>query len=199
MTDRFFGKRQARYFAGSLLVFVLCLLILVSIRNEDLFAQEGDYAMLPFKTIEKPMMMVMGIECRTSNDSDAGPKDIPKLWQQFYSEGVLAKIPNKASNEVIALYCDYEGDFTQPYSCVIGCSVTSIAEVPEGMVVKTVPTSQFAVFEVSGEFPKSLVDTWGLIWGSSLERSYEGDYEVYGKEFTLEPSKEMKVYVAIKG
>ena len=148
--------------------------------------------------IHKPLMMVIGIECRTSNDSHAGPQDIPRLWQKFYADDVLSKIPNKASEEVIALYCDYEGDHTQPYTCVIGCTVTSIEKIPSGMVGKVIPASTFAVFQAVGDFPKSLIDTWGNIWHSNLKRSYVGDYEVYGQRFITGTPKEVDVLIAIE-
>jgi predicted transcriptional regulator YdeE len=150
-----------------------------------------------FTKVQKPRMMVIGIECRTSNDPNAGPKDIPQLWQRFYAENIQGKIPNKSSDEVIALYCDYEGDYTQPYSCVIGCRVDSLEQIPEGMVGKVVPESTFALYRAEGDFPKSLIDTWGNIWHSDLKRTYVGDYEVYGDKF-LETSKEVDVLVAIE-
>jgi predicted transcriptional regulator YdeE len=150
-----------------------------------------------FTKVHKPGMMIIGIECRTSNDPNAGPKDIPMLWQKFYTENIQSKIPNKASDEVIALYCDYEGDYTQPYSCVIGCAVSSLDQIPEGMVSKVVPESTFALYRAAGDFPKSLIDTWGNIWHSNLKRTYVGDYEVYGHKFSG-TSKEVDVLVAIE-
>lgn len=150
-----------------------------------------------FTRVHKPRIAIIGIECRTSNDSNAGPKDIPLLWQKFYAENIQSKIPNKASDEVIALYCDYEGDYTQPYSCVIGCAVNSLDQIPEGMVGKVVPESTFALYHATGDFPKSLIDTWGNIWHSNLKRTYAGDYEVYGHKFSA-TSKEVDVLVAIE-
>ncbi len=144
-----------------------------------------------FLKVEKPQLMVIGIACRTSNDPGAGPQDIPKLWQRFESEGVWTQIPNKTSGEVIALYCDYERDHTGDYTCVIGCAVSSLENIPEAMVGKTVPASTFAVFPVRGEFPKSLIDTWGKIWSSDLPRTYSGDYELYD-------AKEVQVFIAIQ-
>lgn len=148
--------------------------------------------------VQKPGMMVIGIECRTSNESHAAPHDIPRLWERFYREAVQNKIPNKVSNEVIALYCDYEKDHTRPYSCVIGCPVDSFEQIPPGMVGKMVPASTCALFQTSGPFPQSLVDTWNTIWKSHLKRSYTVDYEVYGEKF-LSPLKEVDILIAIEG
>ena len=107
---------------------------------------------------------------------------------------IQEKIPNKTSNEVIALYCDYEGDYTKPYSLIIGCPV-SHPEVPKGMVTKTIPAGSYALFEAKGEFPKSLIETWQDIWKrEDLKRTYTGDFEVYGEKFS---DGEVEVFIAV--
>ncbi len=148
--------------------------------------------------IEKPQIVVMGIECRTSNDPEVGPQQIGQHWQKFIQEGISNHIPNKTNDEVIALYCDYEGDYTSPYSFVIGCMVNSSDEVPEGMVVKTLPATTYAVFPVIGEYPKNLIETWGMIWQSNLKRTYSGDFEVYGEKFQQSEAKQVDVFIAIE-
>lgn len=177
---------------------VLSLMGTFSIYAEKPVLKKGDAQVEPYTTAEKPKIIVIGIACRTSNLPEAGPKDIARLWERFYTEGVFDKIPNRASDEVMALYCDYEGDFTKPYTCVIGCAVTSMDKVPEGMVAKTVSASQYARFEVAGEFPSSLINAWGVIWKTDLQRTYTGDFEVYGKDFAADPLKKMDVFVAIE-
>ncbi len=151
-----------------------------------------------YKVIYKPSSMIVGIKCRTSNAPEAGPYDIPKHWEKFYVDNIVDKIPNKTSNEIIALYCDYEGDYTQPYSLIIGCRVSSIDDIPQDMVAKIIPSGSYALFSAIGEHPKSLIETWGDIWQQlSLKRTYTGDYEVYGNKFSNSP-QEVEVYIAIE-
>jgi predicted transcriptional regulator YdeE len=164
--------------------------------TQNHFNQED--IMKDYTVIQKPSINVIGIECRTSNAPKDAPQDIPRLWGQFYSEDIINKIPNKASNEVIALYCDYEGDYTQPYSLVIGCSVTSLDSIPEGMVAKIIPAGSYAVFRAIGEYPATLIETWGNIWQTKLNRTYTGDYEFYGEKFSSGSSQEVEVYIAIE-
>ena len=128
-------------------------------------------------------MMIIGIECCISNEENAVSRDIPRLWQQFYAQDIQSKIPNVTSNEIVALYCDYEGDYTRPYSCVIGCTVHSLEQILMGMVGKVIPASHFVHFRATGEFPKSLIDTWD----SNLKRTYLSDYEIYGQRFAANP------------
>lgn len=144
-------------------------------------------------------MLVMGIECRTSNAPDAGPQDIPRHWARFYEEAVIDRIPDKASSEVIALYCDYEGDATMPYSLVIGCPVRQVDAIPDGMVVKEIPAGSYAVFSAKGDFPQSLIDTWIAIWqNSDLSRTYQADFEVYGEKFFNQNPQEVDVWIGIR-
>jgi len=148
--------------------------------------------------IEKPPMTVVGIECRTSNSADAAPLDIPRLWSQFYQENRIEQIPHKSSDEIIALYCDYEGDYTKPYTFVLGCPVSQVESIPQGMVVKTIPHASYSPFRAVGEFPQSLIETWGQIWQSDLKRTYTYDYEVYGRDFFLKEPKEVELFIAIE-
>ena len=152
---------------------------------------------LTMNEIEKPATLLMGIECRTENSPDRAPNDIPKLWERFFAEQIEAKIPNRTTTDVIALYCDYEGDFTKPYSLVIGCEVSSETELPDGMVVKTIPASKFLVYKAVGQYPTSVIDTWGKIWSSDLKRTYTGDYELYTQKLDMPPT-EVDVLIAIE-
>lgn len=167
----------------------------------SLFASHNHFmrdVLKDYRVVQKPSINLVGIECRTSNAAEDGPQDIPRLWEQFYSEDIIHKIPNKASHEVIALYCDYEGDYTQPYTLVIGCPVTSLDSIPEGMVAKTIPAGSYAVFRAVGEYPSSLIETWGNIWDTELKRTYTGDYEFYGEKFSSGSPQEVEVFIAIE-
>lgn len=151
-----------------------------------------------YTLIEKPSIQIIGIECRTSNHSEAGPVDIPKHWEKFFNQGIMDQIPNKISKDILALYCDYEGDYTQPYSLVIGCAVSSVDFVPEGMVVKIIPNGTYAMFRAVGEHPKSLIQTWETIWQqTNLKRTYAGDYELYSEKFSHYP-QEVEVFIAVQ-
>lgn len=164
--------------------------------NTSNFTEEN--AMGVYEVVTKPAILVIGIDCRTSNALEAGPQDIPQLWGRFYNENIINRIPNKVSNEVIALYCDYEGDHTMPYSVVIGCPVSSFDTIPEGMVAKTIPASTYTVFRAIGEYPSSLIKTWGNIWEhQELKRTYTGDYELYGDKFVSGSPKELEVFIAV--
>ena len=74
----------------------------------------------------------------------------------------------------------------------------SLDNIPEGMIAKTIPPGSYAVFRAIGEYPTSLIETWGNIWQTKLKRTYTGDYEFYGEKFTSGSPQEVEVYIAIE-
>lgn len=137
----------------------------------------------------------IGLELRTSNEECSSAMPIHK--ERFFKENIPAKILNKINNDLLALYTDYEGDHTKPYSWVLGYEVLNLDEVPNGLVGKEIPESKYVVFTTQGEFPKGLIATWQAIWKSNLPRSYTSDFEVYSSNFEPYKNPEVKVYIAI--
>ena len=114
-------------------------------------------------------------------------------------EGILDTIPNKLNSDVIALYTDYEGNYTQPYTFMLGCMVSSLDTIPEGMTSKVLPSGAYAEFVATGEHPAGVVAAWQTIWEKEdeLNRTYISDYEVYGPAFHG-PEKEVRLYIGVK-
>jgi len=65
-------------------------------------------------------MKIVGISVRTTNQNGQAMQDIGNLWQRFFSEQLLAKIPNKVSDAIYSIYTDYQKDYTEPYTCIVG-------------------------------------------------------------------------------
>ena len=148
---------------------------------------------------EKHSLTVVGIDIRTANDPDKAPIDIPQMWQRFYAENIFEKIPNKASTDIVALYCDYESDYMAPYTFVLGCFINELPkELPEGLVIKTLPASQYVVYKAKGKQPDALIDAWGKIWREADRRSYTGDFEIYGSRYFGQPEQEVDIFIAIQ-
>ena len=71
----------------------------------------------------------IGLELRTNNEECSSA--MPAHKERFFGENVVSKIPNKVNGNILALYTDYEGDYTQPYSWILGCEVSNLNEIPE--------------------------------------------------------------------
>jgi predicted transcriptional regulator YdeE len=137
----------------------------------------------------------IGLALRTDNNECSAA--MPAHKEKFFRENTLAKIPNKVGSNILALYTDYEGDYTKPYSWILGCEVSNLDEVPEGLVGRVIPESNYAVFTTQGAFPQGLIAAWQAVWKSNLHRSYTSDFEVYGSDFDPQKKPQVKVYIAI--
>lgn len=79
---------------------------------------------------------------------------------------------------------------------MICCEVTSLDDVPPGMVSKIIPTADYTIVKAHGKFPDCLMQTWQQIWQSDLKRSYRFDFEVYK---TLDPDNaDIDIYIGVK-
>ncbi len=143
--------------------------------------------------VEREPITLMGIAVKTTNDELV----FGLLWERFFNEGVLEKIPHIKSEEMIALYSDYQGDHTDMFSFMIGCPVEKVEEIPSGFVVKEIPGGKYGRIISKGEFPDSIQRTWNEIWDSDIKRAYQYDYEVYSSKFKLNPP-EVDVYLSIE-
>ncbi|MEM9075773.1 MAG: GyrI-like domain-containing protein [Bacteroidota bacterium] len=146
---------------------------------------------------KKGELTIVGIAIRTSNAPGKGEKDIPQLWERFSTENVLSRIPNKMDQTIYAIYTDYEGDHSMPYTLVIGCNVFSLDNIPEDLTVKIVPASNYAQFTAKGDLTKdAVINTWMEIWNTNLDRAYTTDIEIYGEKATDPTNGEAEILVA---
>lgn len=124
----------------------------------------------------QPARRAIGTECRASNEN---PEGIGAAWQRFMSEQLAAQIPGRTDDKLIAVYCEYEGDHTQPYTFFLGCVVAEDAEPPAGFTARTIPAGQYLKRQATGEMPAALIQEWSEIWASDLERNFVADFEIH--------------------
>jgi predicted transcriptional regulator YdeE len=150
---------------------------------------------MPYTMEKQQKKLIMGIQIRTSND--VCQTDMPQIWQKFFQEKILEKIPHKVNQTIYAVYTDYDGDYTKPYSYILGCEVSTLDNIPEGMVGTVVPASSYAVYKTTGTYPQGLASIWQMIWKAPYKRAYTTDFEVYGTDFNPQTKPEVKVYIAL--
>jgi len=140
---------------------------------------------------------IIGIAVRTSNAQAA--QDIGQLWNRFLSENVAAQIPNKASNEIYSVYCEYEGDHNLPYTCLLGCRVESVEKIPAGMKAISIHGGNYEKITTRGSMKNGFVyQAWDKIWQSDLNRNYQTDFEVYGEKAQNPDDAEVDILVGLK-
>ncbi|MFN8256889.1 MAG: GyrI-like domain-containing protein [Bacteroidales bacterium] len=142
---------------------------------------------------------VIGISTRTTNEGGQSQSDLGNLWQKFYSENILHRIPDKVSDDVISIYTDYKSDFTGEYTAIVGAQVTSLDHIPEGMNGREFDAEKFKKYTSKGPMPEAVVNTWIEIWqkDKQLNRKYSYDFEVYGAKSQNGDNSEVDIYISI--
>lgn len=141
---------------------------------------------------------VVGISVRTSNKDQQSAGDIVQLWERFWKEDILSKIPGKTSNDIYCVYTEYEGDYTQPYTTLIGCRVDNPDQIPEGMKSVTVGGGEFIKRTARGKLADGIViGEWVKIWELDTPRAYKADFELFGIKAVDPDNAEIDIFVEI--
>lgn len=141
---------------------------------------------------------VIGITVRTSNQNGEAAQDIPALWQRFYSENVSGQIKGLITSDIYSVYTEYEGDYTQPYTTLIGHRVENLDHIPDGMRGFVIAGGNFVKWQVKGDLSLGLVfNAWTEIWNTELSRAYRADFEVYKAGVEDPKSAEAEIYVGL--
>lgn len=137
---------------------------------------------------------VIGIGTRTSNAEAA--KTIPEHWQRFQNNPFYNKI-ERVSNDIYAVYTNYEGDHTKPYTLIVGFEVPSLDNVPSDLMGVTIPSSNYEIFSAKGIFPP-IYQTWQKIWQTPLKRTYKADFEFYPENLKDQVPPEVLIYIGVE-
>lgn len=134
---------------------------------------------MSYRLQDAETLTILGIFARAGNDNLA---QIGDLWRRFSASGGPAGIAARIDDSVYCVYCEYETDFSGPFTVLVGCAVDADAAIPEGMKKLTVDAGKFAMYEPVGEMPKAVFETWAEIWNTPLDRRYQADYDRYGSD-----------------
>jgi predicted transcriptional regulator YdeE len=132
------------------------------------------------ETIREPIFIV-GIELRTSND--VAHETIPLHWQRFMTLNIPERIPNRASEDMYAVYTNYQNEGLNNggvYSCVLGVDVTNLEMVPEGLVAVRLPAASYEVVAVPSGRADLVGEAWQAVWQQdTARRAFIADCERY--------------------
>lgn len=143
---------------------------------------------------------IIGIETETTNENGQAAIDIGNLWAKFYTENIPNKILNKLSEDIYAIYTDYESDFKGKYKTIIGLKVDSLQNIPSGLIGREFKTAEYKKIIAKGTMPNAIGEKWQEIWAkdSIIDRKYTADFEVYGKNAQKGENSEVEIFIAIK-
>ena len=146
-------------------------------------------------------MKIIGIETRTTNQNGQAVQDIGGLWNRFFSENIIRKISNAVNSNVYAIYTDYESDYTGEYTTLLGLEVSSLDEIPSGLVGREFPKQNSKKFLAKGAMPQAVAEAWQKIWeqDKELNRLYQYDYELYTEKSQQGDLSEVEIFISVKG
>ncbi len=86
---------------------------------------------------------------------------------------------------------------------VAGEEVSGFNQIPDGMVAKTIPAANYAVFTTpAGPLFKVVPEAWAFIWewttNSNIERAFSGDFELYDERSFDSNNAQVEIYIALK-
>jgi len=143
---------------------------------------------------------VIGISVDTTNKDGKSAGDLGKLWERFYAENIPEKITNKISDEVCSIYTGYETDYTGKYTAIIGLRVSSLGNIPAGLMGRELKGGKYKKYLAKGKMPNAVMETWKEIWDKDKElgRRYSSDFEVYGSKSRCGENSEVEIYISVK-
>ena len=152
---------------------------------------------MDFETVEQ--FKVVGISVRTSNENGQAAQDLAALWGRWMAEGISSQIPNKMEDSIYCVYTGYEKDHTRPYTAILGCRVTGLDIIPDGMIGINIPSGNYKRYTAKGNILTGAVfNEWLKIWNQDLTRNFVADYEVYGPKAQNPENAEVDIFVGIR-
>ncbi|WNJ19086.1 GyrI-like domain-containing protein [Pontibacter sp. G13] len=137
------------------------------------------------------------LEGKTTNQDNQSAVDCGNLWQRFEQAQIFSQIPNKLNDAILAVYYDYDGDETQPFSYMIGCQVSDEALVPEGLNELKIPAQTYQKVEAKGALPACIGAAWVGIWNSQPDRAFGYDFEVYDERSKDWSQAEVDIFLSM--
>ncbi|MNY41429.1 Bacterial transcription activator, effector binding domain [compost metagenome] len=108
-------------------------------------------------------------------------------------------MPGRISNDIYSIYTEYDGDYTQPYTTLIGYKVDNLDHIPEGLIGIMIPEGPYLKRTAKGKLSEGVVfDAWTDIWNSKISRAYTADFEVYGERSGNPDAAEVDIFLAIR-
>lgn len=135
---------------------------------------------------------------KTKNAGGQSAKDCGALWQYFGANTIAERIPNKVSQDIYAVYYEYESDENGLFSYFIGCKVEVDTVKPEGLDEVIIPEQNYHIETAKGQVPACIAEAWGRIWNGGIDRKFGYDFEVYGEKSQNWEDAEVSIFLSIK-
>ena len=143
---------------------------------------------------------IVGITLKTSNFDPELANKMQNLWNKFISENIATQIPNKIDDSIYCVYTEYDGDYTKPYTVLLGCNVNDLETIPTGLSGYNFVGGVYNKHIAKGNILHGVVyNKWQDIWKiDDSNRAYIADFEVYDSKSHDIENAEVDIYVGLK-
>lgn len=148
--------------------------------------------------LEEISLIGISLRRQTTNENGQSNIDCGNLWQEFERGNYAGKIPGKLDEKLLAVYFQYAGDHSKPFSYFIGCKVETGTEVPQGLESLIIPKATYQKIEAKGKIPDCVLNRWKEIWSSDIPRTYQTDFEVYDERSKDRSNAVVEIFLSIK-
>lgn len=124
-----------------------------------------------------------------NSDPEIGNK-IGNIWLDFSKK--FDETKKQVIDKPICTYSNYESDEKGEYDCSVGCEIFKDMEIPNGWILKKIPSGKYAKFIISNK-TKSIKEFWKNFWNMSLPRKFDCDFEEHQNDDPLNG----KVYIFV--
>ncbi|WP_223701821.1 AraC family transcriptional regulator [Sutcliffiella deserti] len=163
-------------------------------------------SMMEPKLLTKPTFHFIGYELKTRNIEGQNNKDIPAFWQLYLQKSLYENIPNPLNcKEELGICTDFSPE-TGEFTYLIGMEVAEGTPAPEGLVYRSFPETEYAVFTTpksdDATFSASIQSTWNYVFTEWFPKSgYEHagglDLELYDERCHEPENKVMDIYIPV--
>ncbi|MES2274588.1 MAG: effector binding domain-containing protein [Bacteroidota bacterium] len=151
-------------------------------------------------TIEQETIHLIGLslEHQTTNANGQSAIDCGNLWTAFEKGNYAQQVPAKMGEALFAVYHNYVGDYTQPYSYFIGCKVQPGTIAPTGLDSLMIAPGTYLRIPLKGKIPDMVAEAWQKIWQSDFPRAYRPDFEIYDERSKDWEHAEADIFLSVK-
>lgn len=149
--------------------------------------------MEPQKTEVSPFSFI-GIGITTSPETEA--QDLAALWNRFFSEHLIERLPGFADSTILSVYTHYQPDGR--YDAYIGCRMIDLATVPEGFTGLEIPGGTYHLYLARGPMPDTVMKAWQIIREQDQSRAYTFDWDIYAPKSQNGENSEVEIYVSTR-
>lgn len=161
---------------------------------------------MEYTIVKKPAFRIVGKALRVTMKGNENMSRIPQFWQECLADGshdLLVALPSRGAvlgDVTLGICMDFSENMDE-FTYMVAAEVSD-GEVPPGMLEKSVPASNWAVFEATGPMPEAIQNVWAGVWSEffpsePFAHAAAPDLELYPIGDPTQPGYRSEVWVPV--